>query len=195
MKFLSKSDQSIQEAVSKGLSYSKVNDRSQIKRLLKDDQMGFCAYSERYIQQTDSVHIEHFDGRLKNEDEDNYENWYLCLAHMNLTKPKKIDKYLPILNPQDPDLNSYIIYDKAAHFYHSNPLIEEAQNLIQYLGMNKLELVEDRRKHIERVKSISETCQTIEELKTYLITDKFYLSFITALEAEFNTDFSDLLDE
>ncbi|MCH2042965.1 MAG: hypothetical protein MK212_02405 [Saprospiraceae bacterium] len=190
MKFLSKSNQNIQKVTSQQLSYSKVSDRSEIKRLLSDDQKGFCAYSECYITEIHSPHIEHFDGRLKNTDEDNYKNWYLCLAHMNLSKPKKIDPYLPILNPQDPDLKEHVIYDKKAHLYYSNPLIETAINLIKYLGMNKPELVEIRRKHVERIKSIFDVAD--ESLKQYLKNHKQELSYITALEAEFDTDFSEL---
>ena len=77
-----------------GLIYKKKSNRLKIRKILLKEQLGFCAYSERFISQIDKVDIEHFDPRLKLSDSDNYLNWYAVLAWMNEHKPKKIEPYL-----------------------------------------------------------------------------------------------------
>lgn len=190
MKFLNKTATHTQSSV--GLSYGQVSDRDDIKAILLAEQKGFCAYSERFIKQTDSTHIEHFDGRIKDTLQDSYDNWYAVLAWMNLHKPKKIVPYLPMLSPSSL-LETRINYDRG--FYKTiNQGDVEAQNLINYLGFNKAELVVDRKKHVARVKRLRNLCQGDEELfLEELQIDKYNLSFITALEAELNISLFHLL--
>lgn len=182
MKFLQKTEDS--EIIARALTYDRQSDRSEIRRLLKIEQKGFCAYSERYIQETDSPEIEHFDGRLKGSDEDGYSNWYLVLRWMNSHKAKKIEPYLPILSPYAEDLADRIRYDDGLFVAREEDAA--AQNLINYLGFNRYELCTDRNKHIERVKMVlREFCDNDKELlKAYLLEDPIQLSFITALEIE-----------
>lgn len=85
-----------------GLHYDSVRQRLELKRLLLTEQKGFCAYSERYIQNTDAHDVEHFDPRIKTTTADNYENWYAVRTWINNHKPKNLDKrFLPILHPKD----------------------------------------------------------------------------------------------
>jgi hypothetical protein len=75
-------------------------------------QRGFCAYSERYVRETDAADVEHFDPRLKGHAEDGYRNRYATLAWMNRHKPRDIHRFLPIL-PPDSDLALRIKYQSG----------------------------------------------------------------------------------
>jgi hypothetical protein len=78
MRFVEKLTSS--EIVSKKLHYLNKTDRLEIRTILISEQKGYCAYSERYIKETDAVDIEHFDGRIKNTSNDDYFNWYGVLS-------------------------------------------------------------------------------------------------------------------
>jgi hypothetical protein len=191
MKYLNKTAACIAKAGA--LSYETQSQRKPIRDILLEEQFGFCAYSERFIKQTDSIHIEHFDGRLKNTTSDNYQNWYAVLAWMNEHKPKKIDRFLPLLHPTD--ANGRITYSNGVYL----PIDKEckqADNLIKYLGMNSNALKSDRDKHIRRIKKLQNLCQTagISFIET-LRDDLDNLSFITALEYELNINLSHLLPQ
>lgn len=188
MKFLRKKADSL--VIGEGLSYAVQSQRPRIRQLLKNEQQGFCAYSERYFQNTDETHIDHFDGRLKNTNEDGYYNWFVVLARMNTTKPKKIAPYEPILSPHSGDLATRIQYKGGTY----SPIDEndlEAKNLIKYLGFNKLELADDREKHIARIKFLKSHLQE-QEFEEHLQIFPNQLSFITALEVELGMSLSHL---
>ena len=161
--------------------------------MLLSEQFGFCAYSERFALNTDSIHIEHFDPRLKNKNTDNYKNWYAVLAWMNEHKPKNIEPYLPILEPSSPNLNNRIIYENGEYKAIDKGDIE-ANNLIKFLGLNKYELYKDRLNQIARIKSIKESYDNEVDFYHVLANDKSNLSFITALEAEFGLNLFHLLN-
>ncbi|MCD4696439.1 MAG: hypothetical protein K8S16_09395 [Bacteroidales bacterium] len=67
-------------------------------------------------------------------------------------------------------------------------LIEEQK------GFNKYELYQDRLRHICRIRAIKEMCDSSEEFVEILSSDKSYLSFITALEAELKIELFHLLN-
>ena len=185
MKFLKKTADSL--IISEKLSYNgSAKDKKRLKELLLIEQKGFCAYSERFIKNIDSVHIEHFDGGLKNTDEDGYYNYNAVLAFMNLTKPKKIEPFKPILMPFDDDFNERIGFDENEYFVVAKDDIE-AENLINYLGFNKYELAIDRESHIKRLRNVLEMVDNdIDEFVKFISKDKSNLSFPTAIENEFN---------
>ena len=191
MKFLKKNIHS--KIVEEGLAYRNPNQRNRIRQILKEEQKGFCAYSERYFTNTDSIHIEHFDPRIKNTDEDNYNNWYAVLAWMNEHKPKKIDKFLPILFPNSEDIKEKIEYYDGK-FIPIDSADIESKHLIEFLGFNKYELYQDRANHIDRIKSIKSLCENDEEFLHVLSNDLTNLSFLTALEAELNIELFNLLN-
>jgi hypothetical protein len=189
MKFLKKQPNS--SILQQKLSYNATKDNSLLRKLLVQEQQGFCAYSEMFFHAMESIHIEHFDGRLKNSETDNYYNWYAVLGWVNLHKPKKIAPYLPILQPSDPTFSDRIKYESGI-YYAVNENDTEAKNLIKYLGFNKDELVKQRRYHLERLKFLYENVdKNIEDFKNYLKNHKQELSFITAIEFEFQLDLSD----
>jgi hypothetical protein len=68
MRYLKKIPES--RVLSSGWHYP--HDARRIRDELLREQRRFCAYSERYIMNTDSCDVEHFDPRLKETPDDNY---------------------------------------------------------------------------------------------------------------------------
>jgi hypothetical protein len=180
MRYLRKSDSP--EKVSPEWTYPK--DAVRIRSALIEEQRGFCAYSERFIRNTDSSDVEHFDPRLKNTASDGHKNWYAVLHWMNSHKPRKIEPYEPLLAPHSSDLTQRIKYEDGI-FDTVDAGDQPARNLINYLGWNKLEVCKDRQKHINRIRSIRELFPgSNAEFVAFLREDLDNLSFATALESE-----------
>lgn len=176
--------------------WSYPRDANKIRAELLREQRRFCAYSERFIQQTDSCDVEHFDPRLKGKAGDGYDNWYAVLHWMNSRKPKKIDPYLPILHPSSSDLRDRIRYEvgQDGEFVASRDDDIEAENLIRFLGWNRRELCNDRKKHVSRIRDLkSFHGENMQEFREYLRAHPEYMSFATAIEAELGIDVSDLI--
>lgn len=166
------------------LSYDRRSDRPQIREQLLAEQSRYCAYSERYVHNTDSCDIEHFDPRLKSTDNDNYWNWYAVLSWMNAHKPKKIDPFLPLPNPFDESLPNRIRFHDG--FYEAiNASDDEARNLIEYLRWNHPSLVNDRTAHLDHLRFIREQFTSDSEFVEFIRVDPKNLSFVTAIEVEF----------
>jgi hypothetical protein len=164
-----------------------------IRQALLTEQEGFCAYSERFVQATDSCDVEHFDSRLKGSDRDGYWNWYAVLHWMNSHKPRKIEPFLPILDPCSPDVPKRIVYENG-QFLAVCDDDQEAKNLIRYLGWNGPELSTDRSNHVRRVRDLrSFFAEDTAGFLEYLREKPDCLSFITALTAELGLNLSRLL--
>ena len=191
MQYLSKLTDS--KIVTEKLIYSNAIQRGEIRAILIQEQSEFCAYSEVYIRSVDEVHIEHFDPRLKNTMEDNYQNWYGVLAKMNTNRPKKMEPYLPILHPSSEDLFKRIFY--ADGIYQPFDLVDdlEANNLIKFLDLNKQEILEYREKHLKRIRNLKGLCGDDELFFEILKESKDNLSFATALKHELGIDVAKLL--
>ncbi|MEL7005816.1 MAG: hypothetical protein AAFN93_24270, partial [Bacteroidota bacterium] len=56
--------------------YEITKHRPKIRHELLNEQKGFCAYSERYVDPMDACDVEHFDPRKKGTTVDDYWNWY-----------------------------------------------------------------------------------------------------------------------
>ena len=181
MRYLRKSDNS--EVSAKNWQYPK--DSEKISAELRNEQIGFCAYSERYMRRTDAVDVEHFDPRLKNTENDNYWNWYAVLSWMNRRKPRNIEPFEPILQPYSEDVSQRIRY-RNGQFLAVDPSDEQADNLIKYLGWNSPELAADRRKHVKRTRIVQQTFGDNQAaFHNFLISDPDNLSFFSALNVEF----------
>ncbi|MFT5648240.1 MAG: hypothetical protein ACI976_002938 [Aureispira sp.] len=188
MRYLTKKDDST--ILAEELSYDTQSQRLRIKELLISEQFGFCAYSERYIKNTDAIDIEHFDGRIKATSDDSYFNWYAVLHWMNAHKPKKLDeRFLPLPAPYASNLQQRIRYQGGIFVCNKDDI--EAGNLIKYLGFNNPKLVADRKNHVTRITFLR--TQMEEGFEDYLATHKEELSFITALEIELELNLNHLL--
>ena len=181
--------------IASALSYAKKTDRPKIRKQLLLEQKGFCAYSERYLKQTDETNIEHFDPRSKETPDDGYYNWYVVLPWFNSRKPKKIEPYLPILSPFSADLLQRIAYQNGIGIFQAiNHEDEEAHNLVKFLKWDSYELYEDCQKHLQRIRFLRQNC-TEAEFSTHLREHNEYLSFATALEIELGIDAMKFLSE
>jgi hypothetical protein len=179
--------------ITNNLSYANVGQRTTIRDELIKEQQGFCAYSERFIKHSDSVDIEHFDPRKKSTIDDNYYNWYATLHWLNNHKPYLIDPFLPILAPYNPTLAARIKFENGL-FTTINKPDTEAQNLIDFLGVNKFEVYTDRTKHVSRIKSLKNLCGSNDELFIQkMIEDQDNLSFASAIEHVFDVDVDNLI--
>ena len=151
MIFLKKKNDS--EVIALNLNCSTNSMRTKIRKIILQEQYGFCSYSERYIELTDSPELEHFDPRIKDTQQDNYFNWYVVIRWMNSHKPKKIEPFLPMLLPNSADLEKRIVYIGCC-FSPANSEDKEAKKLIDFLGMNKYEISLHRTEHIARIKDL-----------------------------------------
>lgn len=194
MRFLLKGNQHIINQIqNNGLNYEQ--GRSKLRNVLLREQKNFCAYTEWYFEETSSPEIEHFDNRKKNTNQDNYYNWYVVKRWSNAHKPN-IKDYLPIMEP-----NNFVVFSKIEYF--ANQFIikdkhdadyEKLNNLLKFIGCNKIEVAVDRQNHIDKLKDIMELYETKDDFKNnYLKNNKMELSFITAIQYELDIDITDII--
>lgn len=196
MKFLTKDSGS--DILASGMTYQK--NKAENNRLLKEklliEQHQFCAYTEKYIQELDSVEVEHFDSSKKYADD--YFNYYVVLRWANSHKrdvkyQKKKAAFFSTLFFQDQtEFDRRVQYDASDLVYEEVDIADsEAIELIDFLGFNHHNLFEQRRKHINRLKSIfKDAGYSIAQILDYLQRHPEELRFITAIEAEFGIDLS-----
>ena len=188
MKFLTKNPNS--DIHTEGLTYLRNANNTALRNRLLSEQKNFCAYTEKYVQDLDSVEVEHFNASLKYND--NYFNYYAVLRRPNLYKKDEAFRNHPFFNTlffQDEAQFQNRIQYKDGIYYETDENDTEARDFIEFLGFNHPSLTNQRLKHLNRLKSIFQYFDDAER-RVYLTTHKEELSFITALEAEFNLDFS-----
>ena len=176
MKFLPK--ETADKPHLKCLRYPK--DRETSVKILVRLQKGYCAYSERYLKPLDSVELEHFDPRKKNTDADGFSNWHAVLRWMNAHKARNIEKFEPL-----PDIDTWttdrVRYEYGCFVCAANDV--EAKNLIEFLGVNRPEVFQERANHVARIKNLRLKVgdNVLIEILSESPED---LSFPSALEAE-----------
>jgi len=186
MNFLHKD--SAETAKYHALRYPKDRDKS-VKILIRL-QKGFCAYSERYLKPLDSVELEHFDPRKKNTDADGFGNWHAVIRWMNAHKARSIEKFEPL-----PNLESWTT-DRVRYehgFFVCREDDAEARNLIEFLGVNRQEVFEERANHIARIRNIR--LKVGDDLLLEILNESpEQLSFPTAIEAELDIPAFDMIN-
>jgi hypothetical protein len=195
MKFLFKNIDS--EIYKDDLVYKSGTDNSLLKFRLLNEQKNFCAYTETYIQPgRDSTEVEHFDPSKK--DADNYFNYYATLRSAN---ERKIAKYKVYKGAQffetlffhdAINLKSRIVYNDFT-YETVNENDKDAKDFIDYLGFNDDYLYGERIRHIDRLK-LTLSSFSDDEKKLYFQKHKGDLSYITAIEAAFNIDLSEIIN-
>lgn len=186
MNFLRK--ESAQIAENAALQYPK--DRNKAVEVLISLQKGFCAYSERYLKPLDSVELEHFDPRKKNNAADGFANWHAVIRWMNAHKARSIEMFepLPEITTWDP---KRVWYDKGLFVCHEGD--KEAQNLIDFLGVNRQEVFEERANHIARIRNMRQ--KVGDEMLLEMLSESLeQLSFPTAIQAELGIPAFDMID-
>lgn len=195
MKFLTKFRES--EILDEGLEYNINQDNSRLRLKLLDEQKNFCAYTEKYISKIDSTEVEHFNPSLKGQD--NYYNYYTTLRYANEQKISKYNFYKHCTFFQDlffqnpAQLNNRIQYKEFVYDVLSET-DQDAKDFIDYLGFNDDYLFVERLNHINRLKLTLSTFTDIEKIE-YFRLHRNDLSFITAIEYEFQMDLSELIND
>jgi hypothetical protein len=198
MKFLAKTPDSciLQEAL---VYKAKGGHNDRLLALLRAEQRGYCAYTEKRLGALDTCAVEHFDRRLKNTAEDGYYNYYATLQSANQRKRRKerrhenasffTQKFFQVPRALEKRIR-YVAEDCV--YEEIDPGDDEARALIDYLGFNDPELQEERRKHVARVCDFFASRskdQQLDHLRAYPAD----LSFPTALAAALQLDLDPLL--
>lgn len=165
-------------------------DRDEAVRILIRLQKGFCAYSERYLKPLDSVELEHFDPRKKNTEDDGFANWHAVIRWMNAHKSRSIADFEPL-----PDIESWttdrVWYEQGLFVCEEDDA--EARNLINFLGVNRQEVFEERANHIARIRNMRKMVGD-DMLLEILSESPEQLSFPTAIEAEMDISAFHMID-
>jgi hypothetical protein len=196
MKFLSKNAESI--ILAQNLTYKKnaAENNKNLKELLVQEQINFCAYTEKCLEPLDSIEVEHFNSSLKYKDD--YYNYYAVIRNANLYKQD--EKYANAsffqnLFFQNKETFKARINFKSNIYYEINEADTEARDLIDFLGFNHPTLSEQRSKHIKRLKETFEEARySNEKIINYFRNNKDQLSFSTAIEHEFGIDVDEILN-
>ena len=182
------------------LKYTDTIERIKIRKiLLETEQKGFCAYTERFIKNTDSAHIEHFFPKKEYPDRiDDYYNWYVVMAWINENRPKKLTTkkgktFLPIIMPYSEDFLGRITY-KNGVFEAVDEKDEQVVNLIEFLSFNHFMLYKDRKAHVDYIRTLRSFFSKEEEFIEILKSEKDNLSFATALKHELGIDVAKMLE-
>lgn len=197
MKFLSKYSES--KILKKNLVYSKNASNNQLLlSLLKEEQLNFCAYTEKYFENLDSIDVEHFNSSLKGTEKDDYYNYYAVLHKANLYK--KDEKYREASFFESRffqnriEFNSRIKYVKGGFYEEVDLDDEEATQFIDFLGLNDERLFRDRNAHVRRLKEIfNNAAYSKNQVISHFLRNKEELKFITAIEVELEIDLEEVI--
>lgn len=201
MKFLAKDPDSTILAEKLVYRHRHGRNNARLRALLRDEQRGYCAYTEKRLSSQDSYDVEHFDPRLKGTGADDYYNYYCTLHTANQRKRRNeaslrhaglfTDRFY-----QEPGgFQRRIRYIADEGVYEEiDPDDDAARALIAYLGLNAHELCEERRKHVARLRDTFaranwSPAQQLEHLSAYPVE----LSYPTALAAALQLDLDPLL--
>lgn len=195
MKLLDKSPES--SILKKNLTYQKNNAENNkiLKKELLKEQKNFCAYTEKYIQELDATEVEHFNSSIKYNDD--YFNYYAVIRKANQYKKDNLysdAKFFETKFFQNKDeLNSRIQFRDGCYFQVEES-DNEAEELIDFLGLNHPDLAQQRTRHINRlVKNFELAKYSKEQCIDYFKTHIDELSFITAIEEKLKIELEIIL--
>lgn len=165
-----------------------------ISEILFTEQNGFCAYTEEYLGRADAKDIEHFNPKLKDTDQDNYDNWFLVKHQPNKEKASKWDEFQPILYPTSEDFENRVIYDEGDYRVSSATDVE-AKHLIELLNLDDAILADERKRYIRRKREEMDKYGC--DAKTFfqnLIEDNLKgISYLRAIDEEFSISIVDMI--
>lgn len=172
--------------------------------ILLKEQKNFCAYSEEFIDPiSDANDTEHFNPDLKCSDSDSYSNWFKVKNKVNFRKrlkelefKKNNISFNDILQPSDDDFEEKLKYIVGEYRFEESSDIK-VKNLIDFLELNIPEKIEQRRDFIVRKrKEISAFGVSAEYFfKTLIEDDLKQISYLRAIQEEFNIDIWNMIPE
>jgi len=183
------------------MKYKPKGDNRALLSALRAEQKQFCAYTERRFRSDDSVDVEHFDPKLKGTKEDGTSNWYAVLHRANQRKrrqEKKFETHALMKSrffQSTAELWERIEYVSGEWIYAEREESDSiARALLEYLSINDIEHVEDRRRHVLRLAAIFEDAGYDDARKrAYFERHPEELDFITVLVAELGVELFDLV--
>ncbi|MCZ8144413.1 HNH endonuclease domain-containing protein [Flavobacterium sp.] len=178
------------EVVRQNLSYTK-GDNSGLRKILMWEQKRFCAYTEEYIGENDACDIEHFNPNLKFTPQDSYNNWYVVKHKPNNLKSTKWIE--PILYLYDEEFETRIKYSDGAYIHAQED--HEAKNLLELLGVNKLEQVTLRKKYIARRRELIDflNINAREYFEEEIEKEIESIKYLRAIQEEFEIPIWDMI--
>lgn len=197
MKFLSKHTDS--KILIENFVYKKNSpeNNKKLKEMLLNEQKNFCAYTEKYISELDSIEVEHFNSSKKYNDD--YFNYYAVVRKSNEYKIKKDKIYLnnnffsSLFFQDKEEFNNRILFVDNM-YVETNEDDQEAKDLIDFLGFNHQKLFVQRLRHINRLRqNFKDANYSKNECIEYFKEYKEDLSFITAIEKEFELDLLEII--
>jgi hypothetical protein len=204
MKFLPKKTTSV--ILTESLQYKKgqsPNNRKLLDLLLSE-QKHFCAYTEEVLfENTLCPEVEHFNADLKYKDD--YYNYYVVSKYINKEKSKKDRKgtfkgasFFESLFFHNAEVLSARIKYEDGIYQQRNVGDTEARQLIDYIGLNDPVVKKKRDNAIRRLKNTISGFtkqQIISYFKQEIVQDNEAISFITAIEHEFDIKLSDIIND
>ena len=195
MKYLKKTETS--EILKQNLRYKSGNTENnrRIRELLVIEQNGYCAYTEKKLTGLDSVEVEHFNPVKKNEDD--YYNYYSVIRRANQLKTRTENQTefqgasffeSRFFQSQNGFEERIAFIPDDLKYEARSPDDKEAKQLINYLNLNDVDLITERRNQIIM---LNDFCgDDSGTLKAYLKKHPERASFPTAIEAAFNITLS-----
>jgi hypothetical protein len=187
------------EILKQNLQYIEGNsgNNRKIKGILLAEQKSFCAYTDECLTRTEPGEIEHFNPKLKNTPQDNYNNWHLVKHQWNLEKSEKWDNFQPVLSPIDETFEERIIYLDGDYLRVSEK-DDEAKNLITLLKLDDAALASERKRYIARKRDEikeSNNNDAFSFFRKLLEDDRCRVSYPRAIKEEFKVDILDMIEQ
>lgn len=185
------------DSLAKDTEYINGGDNSSLRKILFNEQKGFCSYTETYLGRTDQKDIDHFNPSQDYVERNKYLNLFLCKSQWNKEKSNKWKEYQPVLSPLSNDFDDRISYNNELKLFEANNENDNyAKNLVKLLKLDDYDLSIERRKYIELCQ---ELCKHYENHTIYFqkITQKNLteLKFIRSLEIEFGIDIWNMIPQ
>ncbi len=181
------------------LKYIPNGSNSVLRKLLFNEQKGFCAYTETYLGRSDQKDIDHFNPLQEFISRNEYYNLFLCKAQWNKEKLNKWKKYQPILSPTSQDFEERIIYNKDLKIFQAkNEHDIKANNLVKILKLDDADLADERKRYLERMVDYSVAYGiSIKEFFIKIISENNFehIGFIRSVQEEFGIEIWDVIPE
>ena len=187
----------LSDSQAKNIEYINGGDNSKLRQILFEEQKGFCAYTETFLDRTEQKDIDHFNPTKEYLERNNYMNLFLCKAQWNKEKRNKWSKFQPILSPLSDDFEERIIYNQDLKLFEAKEENDiEANNLVKLLKLDDYDLSMERKKHIELSKELMSYFESpINYFQKTIELDSTAIKFIRSLEIEFNINIWEMLPQ
>ena len=187
----------LSDSQAKNIEYINGGDNSKLRQILFEEQKGFCAYTETFLDRTEEKDIDHFNPTKEYLERNNYMNLFLCKAQWNKEKSNKWSKFQPILSPLSDDFEERIIYNQDLKLFEAKEENDiEANNLVKLLKLDDYDLSMERKKHIELSKELMSYFESpTKYFQKTIELDSTAIKFIRSLEIEFNINIWEMLPQ